>query len=463
MMPEWASQLLAIITLLAVIAIVVHRLPKVDVGHSKEFLRRRFMNWFPLGLSYALLYMGRYNLAVAKKVMGAHDLMSNAEYGDIKALGSIVYGIAFLLNGPLTDRFGGKATMLVSLGGSAVMNLAMGLVLLSGQKDVIGWITVLYAINMYFQSFGAVAIVKVNSSWFHVRERGMIGGVFGILISLGLYFAYDVGRLIVNNLPLYAVFMIPAGLLLVFFVIDTFLIRDLPSQAGFLDFDTADASSGYEHVTNVIEVWKRVLSSKIVWAIALIEFCSGYLRAAVMDWYYFFANQTGIGETHFVPRHWGMVQCVAGIIGGMLAGVISDRVFNSRRGPVAGVLYGVLVVGSIACAFLLGSAALGWMVTLMMLAVIGVHGMLSGTASMDFGGKKAAGITVGLIDGFVYLGVGLQAVLLGRILPQEGHGAEIASNWGAWPIAMIPPAVIGFVISLLLWNAKPKPGNAAAH
>ena len=33
-------------------------------------------------------------------------------------------------------------------------------------------LSVLYAVNMYFQSYGAVSIVKVNATWFHVRERG---------------------------------------------------------------------------------------------------------------------------------------------------------------------------------------------------------------------------------------------------------------------------------------------------
>ena len=56
----------------------------------------------------------------------------------------------------------------------------------------------LYALNMYFQSFGAVSIVKVNSAWFHLRERGTFGGIFGILISLGLYFAFDWSSAIVK-------------------------------------------------------------------------------------------------------------------------------------------------------------------------------------------------------------------------------------------------------------------------
>jgi hypothetical protein len=36
--------------------------------------------------------------------------------------------------------------------------------------------SVLYAANMYFQSFGAVSIVKVNAHWFHVTERGGFSG-----------------------------------------------------------------------------------------------------------------------------------------------------------------------------------------------------------------------------------------------------------------------------------------------
>jgi OPA family glycerol-3-phosphate transporter-like MFS transporter len=157
------------------------------------------------------------------------------------------------------------------------------------------------------------------------------------------------------------------------------------------------------------------------------------------------------------------MQCVAGILGGVIAGVISDRLFASRRGPVAALLYGVCIVASVGVSLTLLSPTLGWVVVLMMLAIIGVHGMLSGTASMDFGGRKNAGLAVGIIDGFVYLGVAAQAFLLGRLLPEKGHGAEDPTRWTAWPWAMMPVAVIGFVIALRLWNARPASKGAAAH
>ena len=49
----------------------------------------------------------------------------------------------------------------------------------------------------------------------------------------------------------------------------------------------------------------------------------------------------------FVPQNWGMLLCCAGIMGGVFAGVISDRVFGSRRGPVAGILYAGMLLGSV--------------------------------------------------------------------------------------------------------------------
>ena len=63
---------------------------------------------------------------------------------------------------------------------------------------------------------------------FHVRERGVFGAVFRILISLGIYFAFDWGYMIVNNIGVAEVFFIPAVLLFVFWIIDLFIVRNTP-------------------------------------------------------------------------------------------------------------------------------------------------------------------------------------------------------------------------------------------
>src|SRR5690606_954391 len=146
-------------------------LPKVELGHSDAFRRRRFWNWFPLGMTYAFLYMGRYNLTVSKNFL-PEGTITNADFGTIFSVGTITYGVSFLTNGPLTDYLGGRRAVMISGRGAAIMNALMGFVVLSGQTEhIVPAFTLLYALNMYFQSFGAVSIVKVNASWFHVKER----------------------------------------------------------------------------------------------------------------------------------------------------------------------------------------------------------------------------------------------------------------------------------------------------
>ena len=198
-----------------------------------------------------------------------------------------------------------------------------------------------------------------------------------------------------------------------------------------------------------------MLKNRVIITIACIEFCSGFLRQAIMQYYRIFSKAVGMTD-HFVYENWGLLLCCAGIMGGVFAGVISDRIFNSRRGPVASVLYGFMLLGSIMMCFTLDSALLGAIVIFLSLSVIGVHGMLSGTASMDFGGKRNVGVAVGIIDGFVYLGTGFMALLYSNILPSGACERAEISSWSAWPIAMIPMSLIGFLLALKIWDAKPK-------
>lgn len=488
-MPGWLTELVWILALLGVVGLILLRLPKIDLGHSPDFIRRRRWNWLPLGLTYAFLYMGRYNLTVSKSAfenlpgVGGGAMMGNDAFGVIFGVGTIVYGASFIINGPLTDRLGGRFSILAGALGAAVANILMGAITWSLLQQGPGsaflanhfvWVfSLLYAVNMYFQSFGAVAIVKVNSAWFHVRERGVFGAIFGILISLGIYFAYDWGALILKHLGLVWVFFIPAVILLVFYGIDLLRVRDRPSEAGLVDIRLGDASEGDTGpALGAVQVFRMMLRNPIIMTIAGIEFCSGFLRQAIMQWYRTFAKQTdgvlGLKES-LVYDHWGLLLCIAGITGGVVAGVISDHLFQSRRGPVAGFLYGVMLVGSIVLTFTYTSPIVGWLVVFMSMAVIGVHGMLSGTASMDFGGTRNAGVAVGLIDGFVYLGTAVMSFTYARVLPKEEldsagkivGAATDPANWQAWPIAMIPLAALGFLLALRVWNAKPRPKSAA--
>jgi OPA family glycerol-3-phosphate transporter-like MFS transporter len=441
--------------------------------HSAAFRRRRFLNWLPLGLTYAFLYMARYNLTVSKNALG--DLMPKEAFGIIFAAGTITYAFSFLINGPLTDRIGGKRGMLIGAIGSAIMNIFMGILVygILVEKWTLNLtvaMSVLYAMNMYFQSYGAVAIVKVNAAWFHVRERGIFGGIFGILISLGLYFAFDWSQAIVNfteamspaSPQYWLVFFIPAGILLFWVLLDLLFLRDTPGQAGFQDFNTGDASSGEEDTPfNLREIMLRIFTNRVLIVVGMIEFCTGVLRNGVMHWFPIFAKEQIAADPatseawRFWLNNWGLMLMIAGAGGGMLAGWMSDHLFGSRRAPVAGILYSVLLLAVIGMTVSLygNPLLLGLLVSMVSVTVIGTHGMLSGTATMDFGGKKAAATAVGLIDGLVYLGTGVQSLSLGYIT---------SWNWHYWPVFLIPFAIAGIAMTRMIWNAIPK-GRSGAH
>ncbi|NLO91264.1 MAG: MFS transporter [Elusimicrobia bacterium] len=420
--------------------------------HSLAYRRRRFLVWFPLGLTYATLYMGRYNLNVASKTMMDMFQLSKEQFGIIGTAGFWTYALSVTLNGPLSDRIGGKKAILIGAAGAAVLNLLIGLLFLNGwQTKLVVGMSLLYAVNCYFQSFGAVSIVKINSAWFHVRERGVFGGIFGIMISSGYFLAMTVGGWIMANMSWYMVFLIPSVCMATMAAVDYFLVKNTPVEAGFQELHTGDASADDADKNKPVDlsfVVNRILRNKVIMTLAVSEFCTGFVRQGLMFWFVaFLAERHAVhhGSALFSIATIGVT--VGGIIGGLICGYLSDRVFQSRRPPVAFLFY----LAQIASLVLLGRVssplAASIMIGVCCVWIFGVHGMLSGAASMDFGGSKGASTAAGLLDGVQYLASGISAMMLGRMLDSYG--------WGIWVWLLIPFSLAGAVLMYTLWNETP--------
>jgi OPA family glycerol-3-phosphate transporter-like MFS transporter len=429
--------------------------------HSRAFRWRRFANWFPLGFTYATLYMGRYNFNVAKGDIGKAFHFDKATMGIIATAGFWTYMLAVLFNGPLADRFGGRRAILLGAAGASVLNLVMGYFFWKGWPvGLIGGLSALYAINMYFQSFGALSVVKVNASWFHVRERGVLGGVFGSMISAGYALAFGVcgWLLAASGGKIWVVYVAPSVAIGVMFLVDTFLVRDRPSAAGHDDFDTGDEKMDGEkddgHVAGFFEVTRHVLKHPVIRRLIVAEFCTGIVRQGLLLYYTEFLDEVHAikkGTTLFTLASSGIT--VGGILGALVCGFMSDYLFQSRRPPVALIFYCGQIVSLLVLGVTHSPAVAAFMIGFSCMWIFGVHGMLSGTASMDFGGKKAAATAAGLLDGVQYLGAGLTGFGLGKILD--------VFHWGVWTYTLVPFSAIGGLLMLTLWNAKP--GRSSAH
>ncbi len=429
------------------------------MNHSPEYRRRRFMNWFPLGLTYATYYMGRYNLNTASTTMMEQFHLSKADFGMIGTAGFWTYALAVAFNGPLADRIGGKKAILIGAAGACVLNLVIGLLFLNGwQTKIIVGMSLLYAVNQYFQSFGALSVVKVNAPWFHVKERGRVRrdlrdhDLVGLLpgadgrrldpvadaVVLGVHHPVDAAGGDVRRRPRDGEGQaVPGG------------IRGPGHRRRHVE------GRGQGHAGG-LRVPRASGSSRnpVILTIIAAEFCTGFVRQGVVFWFMPFLKEVHHiehGSTLFSVASAGIT--VGGILGGLLCGYLSDTWFGSRRPPVAFIFY----IGQIIALLLLGwstsPAMAAFMIPFTCMWIFGVHGMLSATSAMDFGGTKAAATVTGICDGVQYIASGLTGFALGGVLDTYG--------WGVWTWMIIPFSVMGAILMTRLWNETPLKKAAA--
>jgi MFS transporter, OPA family, glycerol-3-phosphate transporter len=456
--------------------------------YTPEFRRRRTLNWMSLGLLYAFFYMTRYNYTAVAPILADLFGWKNTELGVFETMMPLVYGLSVVLNGPLADRIGGKRAFLFGAVGVMIMNGLFGLASLAVVSPAV-WegagmerhvvtpavfgfglsggalltmMAVVWGLNGYFQSYGALSIVKVNAQWFHVRERGTFAGVFGVLIRMGLLLAFQGVPLILLFLPWQYAFWIPGCFVAVLFGINYIFMENSPEDAGLGEFDTGDEERGDDRPSSLKLVFARVFASRVTWMIALGSMMIGFVRRSVVDawWPKYFVDVHGADKAAFatygpyIIATWGIA--LAGIAGGFVFGIASDRTFGGRRAPV--ITYGFLGMAVVLALFgvfdflAFGPTVAACCLVVLSFCVNGAHGMIGGAASMDFGGRKAAATAAGLFDGMQYLAGAFVGVGVGYITTTWG--------WGAWHWAPIPFALAGAFVMSRLWNVLPKRHSA---
>jgi OPA family glycerol-3-phosphate transporter-like MFS transporter len=422
--------------------------------YTPEFRRRRAINWLTLGFTYAAMYMGRYNLSFANKSLSDTYGWDKTQIGAIITAALTIYGISAMLNGPLVDRIGGKKAMLIGTIGTVVFNFLFGL---GAYLNFFGtgtllltYFTSVWAMNSYFQSYSALSLIKVNAGWFKVSERGVFSAIFGSMIQSGRALIFIIGGFAVTVLPWQWVFFIPSMIVAVMTILTYRNVENTPEDAGLGYLDTEDATSGDTEKIDFKYVFKKVISNPIAITIAIAEFCTGFVRHGFEQWFPRYMQEyqkLALDSPIFQKGAFGVV--LAGIAGAFIAGYTSDWIFNSRRTPVAFIGYAIIILS---LTVIWQSKDLTFVIIAFITNSLGismVHSMLSGTASMDFGGQRAAATATGMFDGMQYLGGAAVGIGVGWLLDNYG--------WEAWSPSMIGFAGIGAILMLVLWNAKPKP------
>ncbi len=417
------------------------------------FRARRGLNWGVVGLMYTSYYLCRYNLPLANKAIADELHFSKSDMSSIISAQLLAYAIGQIVNGLLTDRIGGKRAMLIGAAGTVTMNLLFGA---SSFWGFLWLFVVLRSIDGYVQAFGAPGFIKINAAWFGQTERGTFAGIFGFMINLGRlginYFGAALlagftflGMWQVPALHWRWLFWIPAGVASLVAVVLALVVKDTPEEAGFAGVHAGEADHSDTDIHGEIAtVFKKIVGNPLVWIIALAYACTGAVRQCIDQWFPRYFQEVYNLELSSARFQWlGFLIPFVASSGSLISGIISDRIFQGRRAPVAAWIYFIEV-----CVILVATQvqSLNWALVFFVLISFtanSTHSLLGPAAAMDIGGRKMAGFASGVIDSFQYFGASLALKVLGYFLDK---------SWDSYFYFMVPFGVIGGLLMFAIRN-----------
>jgi len=432
---------------------------------DRTYRRLRLRVFWSVTLGYAWFYVARVNFSVVKKPLLDEGILTATQMGLIGSAMLGVYAVGKLLNGFLADHANIRRFMSAALAGSALVNLALGFT--TWFWAFLG----LWALNGWFQSVGSAPSVVSLSQWFSPRELGTRYGLWSVSHSLGEGLSFVATAALVSSLGWQWGFWWPglaclgAAWVLSRTLADRPATYGLPPVADWRNDHPAprpapeDAPDRTGSATSIWASQREVLRLPAIWVLGLAGVTMSATRYGVMNWGMLFL-QEGKGYSMTEAGSILSVYPLAALAGAALSGVISDRLFRSRRN-VPSLLMGVLVTLSL---FALAELPAGdpW-VDSAILAVFGFHmgGLLTylgGLMAVDLAPKRAAGAAMGVIGAFCYLGAAIQDTVSGWLVDRGRTMLDGVARYDFQPLLAfwIGCSVASIALTLLVWNAKPR-------
>jgi len=409
-----------------------------------------FITW----LAYVGFYLTRKAFAVAKIELRKEEVwgISKSTMGYIDLAYLVAYAIGQFIWGITADRVGTRRVVLTGMFVSIVMAVVAGA----------STITVLLGVVLFIQglaqSTGWAPLTKNIGNFFNQRERGRV---------LGFWCSnYAVGGLIASTYAGWAAqhygdwryaFWVPAATLGVIWILFIMLQRDKPEDFSVnlpvLVTDPAPPATQPMTPGEETETDRPTVSpyrNPIVLHLAAVYFFLKPTRYMVLFWAPLYLNEklgTDTAESGFLS---GMFE-LAGPLGVVCGGFLSDMVFRSRRMPVCVIFFFLLAIllfffnGLPANRIALGAGLLG-----IGFLLFAPDSLISATAAIDFGSQKGSGTAAGLING-----IGSIGAALGGYLPALLTSDDDVTNWNLVFRILACFVLVAGLLLIPRWNAVP--------
>lgn len=428
------------------------------VGAPEELARRyRVRSWVTfLGvtLGYAHFYTTRLNLSMAKKPMLDEGIASAEELGRIGSTLLLAYALGKVVNGFLADRAHvGRlmgAGLLVSAAANLVFGLSHGVALLAG----------LWFLNGWGQSMGATPSVVNLTHWFSHKERGTRYSIWSSAHSIGELLTYLLTAGLLGAYGWRAIFFGPGVLCAVVGVVLFWVVHDRPATYGLPPVDGASsAEAGREDKASVGQRQRRMLRNPYVWVLSLAGGLFYMARYGVNNWLVLYLQEAK-GYSAMEAAALMSVVTVAGLVGTVAFGPISDFFFGARRGPMV-TLYGVMLVAALLAMTRLGPEQV-WLERTVLAAcgfsLGGLLVLLGGLGVVDICPRGAAGAAVGVAGFCCYLGASVQDQVSGWLINQGRTVVDGVAHYDfSRPFQYwVGAAALSTLLASVLWWAKPQ-------
>ena len=434
---------------------------KVDQTYIS--LRRR--TFWGATIAYSLYYVCRMSLSVVKQPLIDEGVLTAGELGLIGSALLLVYAVGKFMNGFIADYCNVRRFMATGLLISTLVNLLMGVFGLlqgpAGLPSVLIFVSfaVLWGVNGWAQSMGSPPGVISLSRWFPQSKRGTYYSMFSSSPYIGEFLSFIITGFVVGALGWEYGFLVASMAGLVGSLIILLLVSDTPESKGLPPVQTLSG----EQVTKqdkmpTKELQKMIVRHPGIWVIALSSAFIYITKYAIAGWGVLFL-QKARGFSLEDATQVIAFSAAFGVLGTVLAGWLSDKVFRSDRVKPA-LLSGVLSLASLGLFLFVGGGFVLniFYVSLFSLSVGVLYCIVAGLMAVDIVPRKATGAALGVVGISSYVAAGLQDITSGYLIQGFMTEVEGADGYDFGPVSWfwMTAALISFVLPVLNWKKMRK-------
>lgn len=420
---------------------------------DKLYKKYRLKVMLAITVGYGLAYPLRLALNVVKKPLIDNGIFTAMDLGNIGSALLYAYAFGKLTNGFLADHANVKRFFTFGVLISALLNIAMGWSTL-----FLVWV-ILWGLNGWFQGFGAPAGAVSLSNWFSNKERGLIYGIWSTAHAIGEGLTFLVSSTIVAFWGWQAGFVGP-GLFCIFVAFGIYIVLQdrpqtlgLPSIADWKNDHGVDDSKSMETKSAQLQILKM----PAIWILGMASAAMYMTRYAINSWGILYLQEAK-GYTLIESGSILTLNTIAGIVGCVAYGYISDKFFSARRPPVT-LIFGVIEILALFVIFfsppgnilLLTSAFFIYGFTLS-----GLLAVLGGLFAIDISPGKAAGAAMGFIGVFSYIGAGIQDQISGFLIDKNSVTIDGVLVYDFNPVIVywISSSIVSMILAATLWRVN---------